>query len=176
MYSNTLWPQLETALADAAKGNGAQLLALYDDYFQRQPDGSYGNELEAFLAISCLDDPEGSTVADVDADVARFAAAAKRLGENFGYGYACALWPHRVAERVIVTGKGAGPIVVIGTTGDAATPLASTRKAAKNLEQGVLIIVEADRHTGYGLNSCVVQNVDAYLISLKAPKNETYCK
>jgi pimeloyl-ACP methyl ester carboxylesterase len=176
MYSNTLWPQLETALADAAKGNGAQLLALYDDYFQRQPDGSYGNELEAFLAISCLDDPEGSTVADVDADVARFAAAAKRLGENFGYGYACALWPHRVAERVIVTGKGAGPIVVIGTTGDAATPLASTRKAAKNLEQGVLVIVEADRHTGYGLNSCVVQNVDAYLISLKAPKNETYCK
>jgi pimeloyl-ACP methyl ester carboxylesterase len=176
MYSNTLWPQLETALADAAKGNGAQLLALYDDYFQRQPDGSYGNELEAFLAISCLDDPEGSTVADVDADVARFAAAAKRLGENFGYGYACALWPHRVAERVIVTGKGAGPIVVIGTTGDAATPLASTRKAANNLEQGVLVIVEADRHTGYGLNSCVVQNVDAYLISLKAPKNETYCK
>ena len=176
MYSNTLWPQLETALADAAKGNGAQLLALYDDYFQRQPDGSYGNELEAFLAISCLDDPEGSTVADVDVDVARFAAAAKRLGENFGYGYACALWPHRVAERVVVTGKGAGPIVVIGTTGDAATPLASTRKAAKNLEQGVLIIVEADRHTGYGLNSCVVQNVDAYLISLKAPKIETYCK
>jgi pimeloyl-ACP methyl ester carboxylesterase len=176
MYSNTLWPQLETALADAAKGNGAQLLALYDDYFQRQPDGSYGNELEAFLAISCLDDPEGSTVADVDADVARFAAAAKRLGENFGYGYACALWPHRVAERVVVTGKGAGPIVVIGTTGDAATPLASTRKAANNLEQGVLVIVEADRHTGYGLNSCVVQNVDAYLISLKAPKNETYCK
>jgi len=176
MYSNTLWPQLETALADAAKGNGARLLALYDDYFQRQPDGSYGNELEAFLAISCLDDPEGSTVADVDADVARFAAAAKRLGENFGYGYACALWPHRVAERVVVTGKGAGPIVVIGTTGDAATPLASTRKAANNLEQGVLVIVEADRHTGYGLNSCVVQNVDAYLISLKAPKNETYCK
>jgi hypothetical protein len=40
----------------------------------------------------------------------------------------------------------------------------------------VLVIVEADRHTGYGLNSCVVQNVDAYLISLKAPKNETYCK
>ena len=176
MYSNTLWPQLETALANAVKGNGAQLLALYDDYFQRQPDGSYGNELEAFLAISCLDDPEGSTVADVDADVARFAAAAKRLGENFGYGYGCALWPHRVAERVVVTGKGAGPIVVIGTTGDAATPLASTRKAAKNLEQGVLVIVEADRHTGYGLNSCVVQNVDAYLISLKAPKNETYCK
>jgi hypothetical protein len=176
MYSNTLWPQLETALADAVKGNGAQLLALYDDYYQRQFDGTYGNELEAFLAISCLDDPEGSTIAGVDADIPKFAAAAKRLGENFGYGYACALWPYRVESRISVTGIGAGPIVVIGTTGDAATPLASTRTAAKNLEEGVLVIVEADRHTGYGLNTCVVTAVDAYLISLTVPKNETYCK
>ena len=79
-------------------------------------------------------------------------------------------------SRIEVTGKGAGPIVVIGTTGDAATPLTSTRKAAKNLEEGVLVIVEADRHTGYGLNTCVVATVDAYLISLSVPRSETYCK
>ena len=176
MYSNTLWPQLETALAQAVSGNGAGLLKLYDDYYQRKPDGTYGNELEAFLAISCLDDPEGSTVAEVDANIPKFAAAAKRLGENFGYGYACALWPYRVDSRVEVTGKGAGPIVVIGTTGDAATPLASTRKAASNLEEGILIVVEADRHTGYGLNACVVNRVDTYLLELKTPDNETYCR
>jgi pimeloyl-ACP methyl ester carboxylesterase len=176
MYSNTLWSQLEEALADAVNGDGAGLLRLYDEYYQRQPDGTYGNELEAFLAISCLDDPEGSTVAAVDRDVRVFAAAAKRLGENFGYGYACALWPHRIAERVNVTGAGAGPIVVVGTTGDAATPLASTRKAAAALERGVLVIVEADRHTGYGLNTCVVDKVDTYLIDLTVPQDETYCK
>lgn len=176
MYSNTLWSQLESALADAVRGDGAGLLRLYDDYYQRQPDGTYGNELEAFLAISCLDDPEDSTVADVDRDVRVFAAAAKRLGENFGYGYACALWPHRVSERVKVTGVGAGPIVVVGTTGDAATPLASTRKAAAALERGVLVVVEADRHTGYGLNTCVVESVDTYLIDLVVPDDETYCR
>jgi len=54
--------------------------------------------------------------------------------------------------------------------------LESTRRAAKNLEQGVLVIVEADRHTGYGLNSCVVSTIDTYLISLEVPKNEKYCK
>lgn len=176
MYSNTIWPQLEAALAAANTGRGDQLLRLYDDYYQRQPDGTYGNELEAFLAISCLDDPESLTVADIDANIPKFAAAAKRLGESFGYGYACALWPHRVAERVTVTGIGAGPIVVIGTTGDAATPLESTRRAAKNLEDGRLVIVEADRHTGYGLNDCVVSEIDLYLLELQAPKNETYCK
>ena len=65
---------------------------------------------------------------------------------------------------------------MIGTTGDAATPLESTRRAAKNLEQGVLIIVEADRHTGYGLNACVVEQLDAYLVDGIVPENETYCK
>ena len=176
MYSDTMWPQLEMALAQAVRGNGIGLLQLYDGYYQRQPDGTYGNELEAFLAISCLDDAEASTVADVDADVRLFAAAAKRLGENFGYGYACALWPHRVDQRLTISGRGAGPIVVVGTTGDAATPLTSTRRAAAALEQGVLIIVEADRHTGYGLNSCVVERVDDYLIDLTVPENETYCR
>jgi len=176
MYSNTLWPRLEAALAAALRNEGSLLLALYDDYYQRQADGTYGNELEAFLAISCLDDPEGSTVADIDADVPKFAAAAKRLGENFGYGYACALWPYRVDNRVTVTGKGAGPIVVIGTTGDAATPLESTRKAARSLEGGVLVVVEADRHTGYGLNTCVVQAVDRYLTDLVVPDDETFCR
>ena len=176
MYSNTLWPRLEAALSNATLGDGAALTGLYDDYYQRQFDGTYGNELEAFLAISCLDDAEGSSVADVDADVPKFVAVAPRLGANYGYGYACALWPTRVAARVKVSGKGAGPIVVIGTTGDAATPLESTRRAAKNLEQGVLIIVEADRHTGYGLNACVVEQLDAYLIDGTVPENETYCK
>ncbi len=176
MYSNTLWPALERALAQAVRGDGTGLLTLYDEYYQRKFDGTYGNKIEAFQAISCLDDPAKTTVEEVDADVATFAAAAKRLGEFYGYGYACALWPHQVSSRVTVTGTGAGPIVVIGTTGDAATPLESTRRAARNLEQGVLVIVEADRHTGYGLNSCVVSTVDSYLISLKVPENEKYCK
>ena len=176
MYSNTSWPTLERALAQAVRGDGSGLLALYDEYYRRNYDGTYGNQLEAFLAISCLDDPEATTVADIDADVPKFAAAAARLGENFGYGYTCALWPHRVKQRVTITGKGAGPIVVVGTTGDPATPLESTRKAAGYLEQGVLIIVEADQHTGYGLNACVIEAVDAYLLSLKVPENEKYCK
>jgi pimeloyl-ACP methyl ester carboxylesterase len=176
MYSNTSWPTLERALAQAVRGDGTGLLALYDEYYRRNYDGTYGNQLEAFLAISCLDDPEATTVTDIDADVPKFAAAAARLGENFGYGYTCALWPHRVEQRVTITGKGAGPIVVVGTTGDPATPLESTRKAAGYLEQGVLIIVEADQHTGYGLNACVIEAVDAYLISLKVPENEKRCK
>ena len=176
MYSDYYWTQLEKALADAQIGDGAGLLKLYDDYYQRKDDGSYGNELEAFLAISCLDDPGATSIEEVDATVPAFVAAAPRLGANFGYGYSCALWPVKPATKVDANGKGAGPIVVIGTTGDPATPLDSTRKMAAALEQGILLIVEANQHTGYGANECINTAVDSYLIKLTVPVSETTCK
>jgi pimeloyl-ACP methyl ester carboxylesterase len=176
MYSDYYWSQLEKALADAQQGDGAGLLKLYDDYYQRKDDGRYGNELEAFLAISCLDDPGATSIKAVDDAVPSFVAVAPRLGANFGYGYSCALWPVKAAVKIEVTGKGAGPIVVIGTTGDPATPLASTRKMAAELEQGILLIVEANQHTGYGANECTNTVVDSYLIDLTVPVSETTCK
>ncbi|MEO8162956.1 MAG: alpha/beta hydrolase, partial [Ilumatobacteraceae bacterium] len=63
-----------------------------------------------------------------------------------------------------------------GTTGDPATPLEATRKMAKALEQGVLLIVDAQQHTGYGANKCVVDAVDDYLINRTVPADETLCK
>ena len=176
MYSDYYWPQLSEALNDAQLGDGKGILQLYDDYYQRKVDGTYGNELEAFLAISCLDDPGANNTKEVDSHIEEFIAAAPRLGGNFAYGYSCALWPVKQAAKVTITGKGAGPIIVVGTTGDAATPLDSTRKMAKGLEQGILIVVDANQHTGYGANNCVVKAVDDYLIKLIVPANETTCK
>ena len=176
MYSDYYWPQLSEALSEAQNGDGKGILQLYDDYYQRNEDGTYGNELEAFLAISCLDDPGASSTQDVDSHIEDFIAAAPRLGGNFAYGYSCALWPVKQATKVTITGKGAGPIVVVGTTGDPATPLDSTRKMALSLEQGILIVVDANQHTGYGANNCVVKAVDDYLIKLIVPANETTCK
>jgi pimeloyl-ACP methyl ester carboxylesterase len=176
MYSDYYWPQLSEALNAAQGGDGKGILQLYDDYYQRNTDGTYGNELEAFLAISCLDDPGATSTEEVDSRIEEFIAAAPRLGGNFAYGYSCALWPVKQADKVTITGKGAGPIVVIGTTGDAATPLESTRNMALGLDQGILIVVEANQHTGYGANSCVVKAVDEYLIKLIVPANETTCK
>ena len=176
MYSDYYWPQLSEALSAAQLGDGKGILQLYDDYYQRKDDGTYGNELEAFLAISCLDDPGATSTEEVDLHIEDFIAAAPRLGGNFAYGYSCSLWPVKQAAKVTITGKGAGPIVVVGTTGDPATPLDSTRKMALGLEQGILIVVDANQHTGYGANNCVVKAVDDYLIKLTVPANETTCK
>jgi hypothetical protein len=47
---------------------------------------------------------------------------------------------------------------------------------ALGLEHGILIVVDANQHTGYGANSCVVAAVDDYLIKLIVPTNELTCK
>jgi hypothetical protein len=74
-----------------------------------------------------------------------------------------------------VTGIGAGPIVVVGTTGDPSTPLESSRKMAAALEDGRLVVVEANQHTGYRVNSCIDDAIHNYLIQLEAPDTETVC-
>lgn len=89
--------------------------------------------------------------------------------------YFCTFFPTAGDPRVEITGAGAGPIVVIGTTGDPATPLASTEAMANTIEDGRLVVVEADQHTGYGLNQCVIDVVNDYLIDLVPPADDTEC-
>jgi pimeloyl-ACP methyl ester carboxylesterase len=175
MYSSTMWPELEVALRDAQQGNGAGLMSLFDSYYRRTTDGKYGNELEAFNAIMCLDDPGPKTVEETDSYIPKFLEVAPRLGISFTGGYTCVFWPAKKDQRIEITGKGAGPIMVVGTTGDAATPLASSRKMASTLEDGRLIVVSEDRHTGYGANDCVVSAVDKYLITTKVSFAEKAC-
>lgn len=175
MYSSTIWSALETALADAQVGKGAGLLDLNDQYYQRKPDGSYGNELEAFNAIYCLDDPGPKTVEESDSFLPQFKKAAPRLYPGFAGGYGCVFWPAQADLRIAITAKNAGPIIVIGTTGDAATPLQSSRNMASALEDGRLIVVTADRHTGYGENTCVTSAVDNYLLTTSVTFREKAC-
>ncbi len=75
------------ALAAAQKGDGKGLLDLYDEYYVRNPDGTYDNSLEAFTAISCLDDPGPKSVAGVDAVAPQFLKVAPRFGPSFAYSY-----------------------------------------------------------------------------------------
>jgi len=175
MYDDSLWDQLSEALHDAQQGDGENMLELWDSYYNRQPDGSWPNFVEAFQVISCMDDTERPTVAEDDAMVDDYLAVAPRFAPNTTGTYFCTFFPPTENPRVDVTGADAGPIVVIGTTGDAATPLAGTRVMASTLEDGRLVVVTADKHTGYGENDCVDEAVHRYLIDLQAPPEETDC-
>lgn len=175
LYASDFWPDLAAALTDAAGGDGNGLLALHDQYFDRQADGTWLNTLEAFQVISCVDDPARDTQQQAQAALDALHAAAPRMVPGTFALPACAGIPAG-AGRMAITGAGAGPIVVVGTTGDPATPLEGTRRMADTLEDGRLVIVDAEQHTGYGANDCVTEAVDAYLVSLVVPADETTCR
>ena len=176
MYDQSYWGQLETALADLQKGDGKGVLALYDHYYNRSSKGTYGNELEAYFAINCLDDPGTKDPNVIFAMRAQFEKVAPRLGASWISELEfCAEWPVPAAPPVAVDAKGAGPVVVVGTTGDPATPLTGTRNTSRALQDGHLIVVTADQHTGYGVNDCVDAAVDNYLVDLIVPPDELRC-
>jgi hypothetical protein len=164
MYSDADWPVLAKALAAAQNGDGKGLLALYDAYYERQKDGTYDNLIEAFQVISCMDSTERPTVAEDDATVPQFKAVAPRIDERTVGSYFCTFFPPAKDPRIAITGKGAGPIVVLGTTGDPATPLDGARKMASTLEDGHLVVVVGNHHTGYLVNACATDAVDNYLV------------
>jgi len=175
MYAEALWPQHEQALADAQNGDGAGLLELYDEYYRRNKDGRYDNKLEAFQTIFCMDRTERLTVAEDDANAPELTAVAPRMSPGTTGSYMCTFFPETQDPRIPITGKGAGPIVVLGTTGDPATPLAGAENMAKALEDGAFVTVVGNNHTGYGTNLCSVTTVDDYLITLKVPDDGTRC-
>jgi pimeloyl-ACP methyl ester carboxylesterase len=164
MYAESSWPRLAKALTNAQEGDGAGLLDLYDEYFVRNADGTYADSLEAFQVITCMDTVERPTVEEQDAEVAEFKRVAPRFTQRTVGDYSCTFFPPARDPRIAITGKGAGPIVVLGTTGDPATPLDGSRKMAAALEKGRLVVVVGNRHTGYGVNPCSTAAVENYLV------------
>lgn len=179
LYDPESWPVLDQALGQALAGDGAGLLALADVYAGREEDGSYGsNLLEVFNAVNCLDYP-------VDADPESMAATAQRLeevsptfGEALAYGEVlCDAWPvEAVREPAPVQASGAPPILVVGTTGDPATPHAWAVALAEQLDSGRLLTYEGEGHTAYMRGSaCVDRAVDRYLIDGVLPGEGATC-
>ena len=175
MYDDAAWPELDAALTLLLRTDGSGVLALFDTYYYQDPGyEDYRNVSEAAIAISCLDDPNRSAEL-VDSAVAEFNAAAPRFGGLFGPDYSCALWPAPPVAQPTLSTAGTPPIVVLGSTGDPATPLASSKAMAAALSDGRLIEVSANRHTSYLKNDCATKLVDNYLINLSIPPTLSRC-
>jgi pimeloyl-ACP methyl ester carboxylesterase len=181
LYDRGTWIVLSQALRSAFDGDGSTLLAMADAYSRRQSDGTYAtNLLEAFPAISCLDDPTGLKPADVPAVLPEFEKASPTFGDSFAWALiGCRNWPAARGvphDRLTVDGAGAPPIVVIGTTRDPATPLEEAEALASQLESGVLVTRDGDGHTAYHSgNDCIDGAVESYLIEGVVPKAGLAC-
>jgi pimeloyl-ACP methyl ester carboxylesterase len=177
MYGGTnSWPVLRDALAAAILDNdGSGLLQLADASDRRDRDGSYGQLNYAFPAIRCLDSQDDSVRA-AEKRLATDSRSAPVLGPLNGPDLVCPLWPVESAPKQSpVTGVGAAPIVVIGTTGDPATPYEYAVSMARALRSGVLLTFNGEGHLAYGQSDCVKSIVDAYLVNDQLPRDGTRC-
>jgi hypothetical protein len=88
---------------------------------------------------------------------------------------ACALWPGQHDPYPTAAATGAPPILVVGTTGDPATPYEQSPRLAQMLGVGRLLTWEGEGHTAYPKTECVRRAVDAYLIDLTVPPEGRSC-
>ena len=177
MYGGTSsWPMLRDALDEAIfDHDGSKMLQLADASDRRNRDGSYGQLNYAFPAIRCLDSQDDSVRA-AEKRLAQESRTAPVLGPLNGPDLVCARWPVKPAPKPpTVDAHGAPPIVVIGTTGDPATPYEYAQSMARALGSGVLVTLDGEGHLAYGQSACVRKLVVAYLVQDEVPSNGTRC-
>jgi pimeloyl-ACP methyl ester carboxylesterase len=178
LYDATAWDYLSDMFADVSAGNADYALQFADGYNGRQPDGSYAdNSTEAFTAINCLDYEYTSDPVVVQRQNAELVAAAPTIGPWWSYGdIGCTVWPDKTTRTPhAVTAEGAAPIIVVGTTGDPATPYVWAEGLAGQLSSAQLVTFVGEGHTAYGSSSCVKEVVDSYFLAGTVPASDPRC-
>jgi pimeloyl-ACP methyl ester carboxylesterase len=176
LYSTQLWPVLADGLAAAAtEQDGTLLQVLTDTYLGRQLDGSYDNSQLAGLTINCADDPRRPPADEVRIQGDLGAQASVYFADFLRASTGCIGTADPIDPIAIGPAQGAAPILVIGTTGDPATPYQWSVEMAALLSSGVLYTVEADGHTAFLSVPCVDDVVVDYLVDLDLPGENAGC-
>jgi pimeloyl-ACP methyl ester carboxylesterase len=179
MYDQGQWDALTQALRRVVNGDGSQLMELANQYAERNPSGRYtGNLLEAFPAVTCLDAADSTDLRTYEQRAVSFTAKAPTWGALMAWGgQQCGDWPVKAVGRPhTISAQGSGPIVVVGTTRDPATPYENSVRLRQQLSNATLITYDGDGHTAYARsNSCVDDAIDAYYTQGAVPKDGLTC-
>jgi pimeloyl-ACP methyl ester carboxylesterase len=176
LYSTQLWQVLADALFVAeTQQDGSLLQVLADTYLGRQPDGTYDNSQISGLVINCADDPRRPPSDEVRIQAELGAQASVYFADFLRASTGCLGTADPIDPIAIGPADGAAPILVIGTTGDPATPYQWSVEMAEVLSSGVLYTVEADGHTAFLSVPCVDEVVIDYLVDLELPGENSGC-
>jgi pimeloyl-ACP methyl ester carboxylesterase len=181
LYSESYWPYLATAFDMALNdGKGDVFLLLADQYNDRSEDGTYStNTLAANYAISCLDSRASTNIFSMRRQNQALIEAAPTLGRYWQFGaLRCESWPFEVKQPpVSYAATGAPTILVVGTTGDPATPYAQAQAlAGRILDDAFLLTYNGEGHTVYGQQvTCVDNVVDRFFMTAELPDKDPDC-
>ena len=175
-YSDVAWPTLTEMLNQTINQHDASGFRTLLDQISTQASVVVG----PMYGTNCLD-------YRVEGDMATWATQSKeleRIAPRFGRIYegadlGCQSWGHNTTRpSTAIHAKGAAPILVVGTTGDPATPYEWSMALAGQLESGQLLTWEGNGHTAYANPAhgpCVTSAVDTYLLTGAMPKKGLTC-
>lgn len=181
LYSKDDWKYLTMALDEAkATGHGNLLLAFADSFAGRDQKGRYNNLMPANTAVNCADSRQRYTQKQVKEKLPAFRRASPVFGAFLAWSLpSCTGWPVPGNwETPDVSAPGAAPVLVVGNTGDPATPYEGAGKmaAALGADVGIEITYQGEGHGAYNSgNACMTKTVNAYLLDGKVPAKGTTC-
>jgi len=175
-FPESSWSAVSEALGQVINEHDASAFRAMADQIAAQPQVNAG----ANIGINCLDYRVEGNMATWTAQSKELERIAPRFATVTEAGdLGCQAWGHTGTQpSKALHAKGAAPILVIGTTGDPATPYEWAEALADQLDSGQLLTWEGNGHAAYtnsGHGPCVTQAVDTYLLSGTMPKKGLTC-
>lgn len=170
-FLNQMFTELRTGVVDTG-------FLLADFYYGREEGEYTDNSLEAFIAINCLDYPVETGRTLIAQQNEQIRAVAPTTSDPSPLGdVLCENWPFTFdGELGPVSGAGAAPILVVGTTGDPATPYQWAEALAEQLDSGVLLTWVGEGHIAYDEGDpCINDVVDEYFLTGTVPADGLVC-
>jgi pimeloyl-ACP methyl ester carboxylesterase len=176
LYTEQGWTALARAVDQLQGGNAKGIFDLADAYARRSPNGTYTNLFDANAAVNCADAAEVPSAAEVRELQSQWRAKYPLFGAPLAVGLLpCTYWPAKRDPYPSGAATGSPPILVVGTTGDPATPYENTAQLAGMLGTGRVLTWEGEGHTAYPNTPCVTNAVNGYLTDLTVPQEGLRC-
>jgi len=166
------WPELATALAAAAAGDGEPI--------QEMLTGALGGIdtpwLGPAIIYACNDSAQRISPEQMTTAVEAIRPQAPLLGPfTIGLVGICASWPAPEAALGAVKATGSAPIMVAGAVQDPLAPYDAVQSLAGQLASATLISWQSGQHGSYPESPCVSDAVDAYLLTGELPAVGSLC-
>lgn len=177
LYSNQEWPDLAKAISTAYRGNGNLLAAIAYSYAGLQQNGTYSNMTAANIATGCEDNRAPSSIAEYKSLAIKMSKVAPVFGASEAWGtIACTYWPVKpTTSPAPIANRSKSEILVVGSTGDPATPYSGAVHVTKELRNAELLTRTGTGHTAYLFSSCVRNWTDTYFLTTQLPPKGSVC-
>lgn len=178
--SKSGWKELTNALElELEKRDPTAILELADRYNNRDSSGNYySNQNNISIMITCLDWQENRTVEQMVSDQAIFKSKSSVFGPYLSFAaLPCKYWKAKPKLlKFSLSNIDTKPILIIGVTGDPATPYKWAQTLSKSFRNAELLTLKGEGHTGHNRgNKCVDLAVDTYFLTGKIPVKSQIC-